>query len=505
MKTEIMRLDWISKRFDNNPILKHVNLTLYAGEIHGLIGLNGVGKSTLLQIVSGRLSPDSGQIWFQGKPVQFSGPASANEQGIYMIGSEPMVIPQLDLAENIFPEANGRHLVFHSAELHRRTQTLLETFGLEKRLKPTTPGHQLTTLDRQIVRVLCAAAGNAKLLAIDEPFSVLDTTETTLFAQILIKARELGMTIFFTSHSFHNVSALADRISILRAGTCAKTLDNPGDLQALLELATPIINGGLPTAPPSEKNRETAAPEVADGPVVFQADAPRFPGLLAPLQFRLRAGEILGIVNIGPTRISVCETLFGLHGPCPGEYAVRGTPVTLDAPDAAIRAGIGCVSDHAPLVPQLTCTQNVSLPHLKRLYPNQLIASSLEQYISEQYLDFLALGPEQTLNMRPSGLSTGMQKRLALARWFSVPFWVLMLSEPYKNLDAKGRADLTSILRLKAAEGTVIMMESSNLDDFPELCTRLLVINDHRILGELTSPEEITTQNIFAMILADLH
>ena len=501
MKAEILRLDWISKAFDHTVILNYVNAVFYAKEIHALMGLNGVGKSTLLQIITGQTAPDSGRIWFQNTPVHFTDTFDANALGIYKLETVPEVVPQLDLAENIALRMHGkRQAFFNSAEAHRYAEKLLDEFALTDTLSPTLPGHQMTVLDRQIVNVLVAVANQARLLAIDEPFSVLDENESRAFKKVLLHAKACGITILLTSHSFQMVYDIADRISILRAGCCAATLTNSHNMQELLSLAMPIINGEKMSGQPERiESRST----FAGGEEVFCVEAQQIPRLLSPLHFRVCAGEILGIVNMGATRASVCESLFGLFGRCGGSFKVCGKPVVLSAPSAAIDAGIGCASDsdqYQNLVPQFTYTQNITLPFLHRLFPFHRILPALEHCMAEQYQRFLSLGEGRTLDSFASYLSAGMQKRLSLARWFSMPCRLLMLNEPFKNLDPQGCVELTKILQEKAKAGTAFILEFSSFNTLLDLCDRVLVVNNNHVLGMLEAPH-ISPQKILSMLV----
>lgn len=503
MKSEILRLDWISKGFDHNPLLNYVNLTIYAGEIHALMGLNGVGKSTLMQIITGQILPDDGLIWVQGTAVRFSDTFAANAFGIYKLETVPEVVPQLDLAKNIALRLHKRRQIFfNSAEAHRYAKKLLEEFCLTDVLSTTLPGHQMTTLDRQIVSVLFAVASQAKLIAVDEPFSVLDENETAKFKQVLLRARSRGIAILFTSHSFDAIYDIADRISILRAGCCAATIANPHNMQDLLDITVPIING--------EKIGEHVTPIepqniTAKGEEAFHIDAQHVPGFSTPIHFRVCAGEMFGIVNMGPSRVSVCESLFGLFGRCTGLFRVGGKMISLSTPATAINAGIGCVSDsdqYQNLVPQFTYTQNITLPHLQKLFPSHFIFPALEHCVAEQYQGFLNLQDGRTLSSTAQHLSAGMQKRLSLARWFSMSCRVLMINEPFKNLDPQGCAELTTILRQKAEEGTALILEFSSFNTLLTLCTQVLIVNNNRVIGMLEAPF-ITPQKILSMLVAD--
>ena len=500
MKQEYLRLDWIAKAFDGIPILRYINLNLYRGEVHALMGANGVGKSTLLRIVSGQLAPDSGSFYFCDQPVTSFSLISARERGIYTVENNPKVVPQFDLSGNVAIQLRSeqKKRLYNQTAIRNHTRFLIRDLGLEGILRDDLSGYKMSVLERQCLHILCAAANRARVLVLDEPFSTLDVREAAVLKELLLRLRERGMSVLLASHSLADVSELADRVSVLRAGCCAATFENPHDAGRLNTLFLQyIMNAGEQPAAPASAGH-------AMGREVFRAERCKVPGLRAPLTFNVRAGEILGIISFGAFRVSVCEKIFGLGGHCAGSFLVEGRPTVLKTPADALRAGIGFVSDdsdYQKLFPNLLIYQNITLPHLRKLFARHIPTSRVERYLACLFQDFLLLNKHE-LSLPARHLSRGMQKRLSLARWFCVPHKLLMLNEPVMGLDAAGQAQMKEMIRKRSGEGAAFILESSDFDILTMLCDRILLINNNQVVGVLTGPN-ITQQSILSAMLSD--
>jgi len=500
LKREALRLDWIVKSFQGKSVLKYINFQLYVGEIHVIMGVNGVGKSTLLRIIAGELAPDEGRIWVREREIHLESAAAAMDAGIYKIDNCPEIVGQFDLAGNIaMLRRRGRQRgLFNDAAIHRDAARLIAHWGLEEILEPGEPGYRLSRLKRQLTHILCALADEPQILVIDEPFSVLDAFECAALKDLLRRAQAAGVSVLLVSHSLPDTFELADRVSVLRNGCCAATFENPKVLEQLNLLVMRHMAAEVEPALAPRPEKRAGTEEV------FRVEDYHLAGLRTPLSFQIRKGEILGIISFGAFRTSVCEGLFGLSGPCGGSCWVEGQPVTLGTPRAAMRAGIGMVGESekwAGIVPQLSCRQNITLPFLEKLFPLRIPTSRVEQYIVREFQDFLLLKPEQ-FDGRVYDLSSGMQKRLMLTRWLCLPHRLLMLSEPTSSLDAKGCQDLRRILLDRAREGTSFILEFSHYDQMISLCDRILLLNDNCVLGELSAPDT-SWEAILSRVLSD--
>lgn len=500
MKQEFLRLDWIAKSFDGIPILRYINLNLYQGEIHALMGANGVGKSTLLNIVSGQLAPDSGNFYVCDRLVSSFSLISAREHGIYTVENNPKIVPQFDLAGNVAIQLQSeqKKWIYNQAALRNHTRFLIQDLALEDILCDDLSGYKMSVLERQCLHILCAAANHARILVLDEPFSTLDVWEAIALKKLLLRLRERGISILLASHSFADVSELADRVSILRAGCCAATFENPHNAS---QLNTMVIQYMMNA---DERPDSPASASHVTEREIFRAERCMIPGLCVPLTFNVRAGEIFGIISFGAFCISVCEKIFGLEGHCTGSFLVEGRPAVLKTPTDALRAGIGFMSDDSHYqkpFPNLLIYQNITLPHLRRLFSLHIPVARVERYLAGLYQDFLLLNRHE-ISLSARHLSRGMQKRLSLARWFCVPHKLLMLNEPAMGLDAAGQAQLKEMVRKRSAEGAAFILESSSFDILTALCDRILLINNNQVMGVLNGPH-ITQQSILSAMLSD--
>lgn len=500
MKQEFLRLDWIAKAFDGIPILRYINLNLYKGEIHALMGANGVGKSTLLRIVSGQLAPDSGNFYFCDQLISSFSLISARERGIYTVENNPEVVPQFDLSGNVAIQLRKeqKKRLYDQAAMRSYTRLMIRELALEDILREDLSGYKMSVLEKQCLHILCAVANEARVLVLDEPFSTLDAWEAMALKKLLLRLRGQGISILLASHSFADVNELADRVTILRAGCCAATFENPHDISRLNTLVLQYMMNANDQPGVSRYASHVTEREV------FRAERCRIPGLHTPLTFNVRAGEILGIVSFGAFRISICERIFGLGSRCTGSFLVDGKPTVLKSPPDALRAGIGFMSDdsnYQKLIPSLLIYQNITLPYLKRLFVFHVPVPRVERYLAGQFRKFLLLS-KQELSLPARHLSRGMQKRLSLARWFCMPHKLLMLNEPIMGLDAAGQVQLREMIQKRSAEGTAFILESSSFDILTMLCDRILLINNNQVLGTLTAPH-ITQQSILSAMLSN--
>lgn len=499
MKQEVLRLDWITKSFDGVSVLQYANFNLYAGEIHALMGSNGVGKSTLMRIITGKYPPDSGRIFLNDALVEDLDTLSARSYGVYNIESNPDIVPQFDLTGNVAMQLRQEKepALYDEAGMRAFTRHMIAALELQDILRDDLSGFAMSILEKQCLQILCAVANGARILVADEPFSTLDTLEAIALKKLLLRVRLRGIAILLASHSTTDVAQLADRVTVLRAGSCAATFDNPHTYERLNRLIIQHMLGGNGISPAVHSSNVT-------GREIFRADDCNLADLHTPVSFNVRAGEVLGIVSFGAFRTSICESLFGLGRRCTGSFHMDGKPVSLGTPKAAMQAGIGFMSDDdesQKIVPQFSIDQNITLPFLNRLFPSRIPAPHVEQHIAKQFQDFLLLD-ENDLSRPARYLSRGMQKRLALARWFCIPRRLLMLSEPFKGLDAAGRQQLEQMISERTAQGAAFIIESSNYEAMLSLCDRVLLIRDNRMLGTLAAPN-ISKQSILSAVLSD--
>ena len=476
----------IRKSFSGVTVLRGVDFSLKAGEIHALVGHNGAGKSTLMKILSGVYLPDMGTISIDGQAVALSTPHQAQQLGVSIIYQEFNLFPNLTVEENVFigREPNQRGFV-RKSELRRATTLLLEQLGVS--LSPSATVNSLSVAQQQMVEIAKALSYNAKIVIMDEPTSALTENEVEALFQIIrgLKARGLG--VIFISHRLEEVLAICDRITVLRDG------QNAGELPVSEATPQKIVQMmvGRPISDLFQKTGSSRMDRVVLevrnlSRTATKQDASAIS--LRDVSLRINAGEILGIAGlVGSGRTELARAIFGADRRDRGEIWVDGKPVEIKFPQNAIDCGIGLVPEDRKLqalVLQLAVRENVSLASLDRLSKYGFVRRSAERRMVGGFIDALQIRtPSQ--DQRVVNLSGGNQQKVVLAKWLALEPKILLVDEPTRGVDIGAKAEVHSLLNQLAQRGVAIMMISSELPEVLGMSDRILVMRAGRIAGEL--------------------
>ena len=489
----VIRMEHIHKSFGGVHALNDVQMDVYAGEVHALLGENGAGKSTLIKTMTGVHEPDSGEIFLYGERVTFSGPREAQQQGIGAIYQEPSLFPDLDIAENIMagrqPTRGGR---IDWGEMYRTARELLEQLGVE--LSPRTKARNLSVAQQQTVEIARALSLDAQLLIMDEPTSSLTVTEVEELFRIIRQLREAGTAIIFISHRLEELFAVADRVTILRDGQYVATRDM--DEVKTEDLIQMMVGRQVDDLFPKEP-----APV---GDAVLQVRNLTAPGKFEDVSFDLHEGEILGLAGlIGAGRTDVARALFGIQAIQAGTIRVDGEEVTIGNPREAMNLGLSFVPEdrqHHGLVLPMSIAANVTLPILPRF--------ATAGWLHEAEARKVAASAAERLDVRSAGirqkareLSGGNQQKVVLAKWLETEPRILILDEPTRGIDVGTKAAVHRLMSDLANEGVAILMISSELPEVLGMSDRILVMREGRVTGAFTR-EEATQEKIMALATA---
>ncbi len=480
-QTPIIQMRNISKAFGGVQALKGVQLTVYSGEVHAILGENGAGKSTLIKTITGVYRPDSGEIEFDGELVHFNNPREAQQRGIAAIYQEPSLFPDLSIAENILvgrqPVQGGR---ISWRQMNRTASELLER--LHVKLNPRTKARNLSVAQQQMVEIARALSVNAKVLIMDEPTSSLTSNEVEDLFRITRKLREEGTAVLFISHRLEELFALADRVTTLRDGEYVDT--RPLTNVTTDELIQMMVGRKLDDLFPKQ--------EVERGEAVLEVENLSLNGAFQDVSFTLHAGEILGMSGlVGAGRTDVACSIFGVKPAASGRIIVRGEQVTIATPQKAMSLGISYVPEdrkqHGLVLP-MSIGDNITLPVIKQfaaygwLRPKREKAAATE---ASQKLEVKATGIEQ----KAQELSGGNQQKVVLAKWLNTHPRILILDEPTRGIDVGTKAAVHRLMSSLAAQGIAILMISSELPEILGMSDRILVMREGRITGEFTRSE----------------
>lgn len=488
MTTPVLEIHEISKRFDATQALDQVSLTLYPGQIHALLGENGAGKSTLIKIMTGIYQPDQGAMLLDGQPIQVKNSAQAQLHGIAAIYQEPMVFPDLNVAENIFiGHQQGRGTFVNWRKMYQDAEQILSSLGVHLDVRSQARG--LTLAAQQTVEIAKALSLQTRVLIMDEPTASLSVHEVERLFKLARTLRDQGVAILFISHRLEEIFEIADQITILRDGKL------------------------ISSAPVNEVTTESAIRDMVGremGSFFVKDDSKRDDlllsvrgltkhGVFSDINFDIHHGEVLGFAGlVGSGRTDVALALFGIAPADEGEIVYDGQPITVHTPDQATRLGIAYVPEDRRefgLVMPMSIAANISLPMLKR-YLNRLgiVDQRKEDVTAEKYRERFSIRAD-SVRLIANKLSGGNQQKVVLSKWLNTEPRLLILDEPTRGIDVGAKAEVHQIVNELAAQGLGILLISSDLPEVLAMSDRVLVMREGRQMG-IFSREEANQETV---------
>ncbi|QYM79149.1 sugar ABC transporter ATP-binding protein [Horticoccus luteus] len=472
----------VTKTFGGVTALADVSLALNRGECHGLMGENGAGKSTLGKILAGIHPPDSGEVLIDGHSHRFHSPRHALQAGVAMVHQELAFCPDLSVAENLslgrYPRRAAGLLLDHAA-MHQRAEKLLAAIGVH--LDVSRPMRELSTAQEQLVQIAAAIGTHPRILVFDEPTSSLSATDAESLFVLIEDLKKRGLTIIYVSHRMPELFRLCDRLSVLRDGRYVGTLAQAEMTHdAVVQL---MIGRRLTDYFPAHVN----APA---GPLVLSVRDLASPGKFQNVSFDVRAGEIVGFAGlVGSGRSEIAQAIFGLDRRATGRLTLDGQPLPLGSVTASLAAGLGLVPEDRKrqgCVLALPCRANISLAILDRLRRlGGLLDRAREKAVATDYFSRLHI-KAASLDAPVNSLSGGNQQKIVIAKWLARGGRLLIVDEPTRGVDVGAKAAIHELIDELAREGLAVMLISSELPEVINLSSRVLVMRDGRLVGELT-------------------
>lgn len=475
----LLEVQGITKRFPGTLALDSVDLRVGYGEVVAVIGENGAGKSTLMNILAGVLLPDEGTIHLDGQIHQFTSVKQAHAAGIALIHQELSLLPNLSVAANLYlGREPARAGWINKRTLRTQALRYLERVGLK--CDPQTLVAELPIGQRQLVEVARALASNARLLIMDEPTSSLAEEEAEVLFDVIRELQERGVSVLYVSHRLREVMSIADRVVVLRDGQVTGRLAQESVTRD--EMVRCMIGRNVSRIYTRKRNEP--------GPVVMRAERLVTRNTKKrSLSFCLREGEIVGLAGlVGSGRTELLRILFGVDMPKSGLVTVAGRPVELKSPRHSIAAGIALVPEDRAmqgLILEMSTQPNLSLGALYRHYLGwKLLDRTWENDVTKKMVSQLNIQGVQA--SKPTRhLSGGNQQKVVLGKWLTLHPHVLLLDEPTRGIDVGAKQETYKAIDELAASGMAILLVSSESDEIIALSDRVLVMQDHTIVGEL--------------------
>ncbi|KAE9529131.1 sugar ABC transporter ATP-binding protein [Testudinibacter aquarius] len=489
----ILTLNGINKSFGAFKALKDMRLTIMRGRVHTLLGENGAGKSTLMKILTGVYSADSGEMSLNGEKYSPSFPQDAVAAGLSIVFQELSLVNNLTVAQNIYANHEPSRFGFiNDRKIEKQATTLIRSLGLP--INAATKVGDLSIAQRQLVEIAKALSRNADIVILDEPTSSLSDSEAEILFSIIEKLTTDGKAIIYISHRMEEIMRLSDDITIMRDGeyiqTLAKTETTIDQLIALMvgrrmdQIYPPKLS--VKFIPTNENILEVSHLSVA--------------GKVNDVNFQVKAGEILGFFGlVGAGRSDVMKALFGML-PHSGEIKLHNKSIPIKNASIAINHGIGFVTENRKeegLVLLASLRHNITmaaLPHFTTT--GGLMNMSKEKKQTDKAIEQLAIRAYSG-EIAANTLSGGNQQKVVLAKWLATKPKILILDEPTRGVDVGAKFEIYSIIRELSANGTAILLVSSELPELLGLSDRIIVMAGKSIQATANTTE-LNPQRIMA-------
>jgi len=473
----ILEARGIAKAFGPVEVLTDISLELRPGEVHAIIGENGAGKSTLMKLLSGHLEPTRGEILIDGQPLVFAGPVDAEHRGVVLVHQEILLAQHLTVAQNIFMGRElSKGIMVDDKAMNAQAAEAVRSLGLD--VDPRTVVSRLSIAKRQLVQIARALQVPHRVVIFDEPTASLTPVETDALLAVIRDLRAKGVAVLYISHRLPEVSAIADRITVLRDGKLITTA-RAADLQPV-DMARLMVGRDMAKLYP-------ALPEIKGQGIALDVKNFTVPGYASDASFALRQGEILGFAGlIGAGRTELLEGITGLR-PGHGSVALNGAPVRFASVRDSIKAGIVYLSEDRKgkgLLLAQNLRINLTLAALKRFVQFSLInrrqeRDQLDSAITE--FDIRTKRRDQLAGQ----LSGGNQQKLLLAKMMLLNPGIVIIDEPTRGIDIGTKQQIYRFIADLAESGKSVIVISSEMQELIGVCHRILVMRSGRIVGEV--------------------
>ncbi len=483
----ILTMRGILKLFPGTIALNNVDFTLRKGEIHALMGENGAGKSTLIKVLTGVYEKDDGSIWVEGsdREAHIHSPQDAQNLGISTVYQEITLCPNLTVAENMFIGRTNKGTV-HWKEYERRADEILNNLGIPARAKQQLGSCSLAV--QQMVAIGRAVDMQCKVLILDEPTSSLDDKEVEMLFKLMRDLKSRGVGIVFVTHFLEQVYEVCDRITVLRNGE----LVGEYEIQDLpqVELVAKMMGKDLNDLADLEQIGQKST---GSGEVVYQAS-----GLASsesrPFDFRICKGEVNGFTGLlGSGRSESVRAIFGADRVTGGKVRVKGKDVKISSPRDAMKNGIGYLPEDRKrdgIIADLSVRENIILAlQVMKGFFHPMSKAQMKEF-ADEYIETLQI-KTASQDTPIKSLSGGNQQKVILARWLLTHPDYLILDEPTRGIDVGTKLEIQKLVLKLAEENMSVTFISSEIEEMLRTCSRLIVMRDRKIVGELAG-EQLT-------------
>lgn len=497
MEQEILKIEHITKRFNGISVLNDISFSVKKGEIHGLMGENGAGKSTFIKILTGIYEKDEGKILFENKECHFHNALDAQHAGISTIYQELNMIPYLSVSENIFLGRYPKNsLGIDWSTMDQSAQRMIDDLGIDIQVKNKL--NEYGTAKQQIISIIRAISLDASIIVMDEPTSSLDAHEVEILFGIMDKLKDQGITILFVSHRLSEIYAKCDRLTILKDGGYEGTYE----IKEISELE--LVKKMIGNRSPEIKNKKNAR-DLSKKETVLEVQNMKRAPYVNDISFHVRRGEVLGLAGLlGSGRTELVRLIFGCDQKDSGDLFIEGKKENIKTPEDAVKKKLAFCTENRReegIFPFVSVKNNIAVCSLQELTKGLFINNAARTEMADGFIKKLRIktfSREQLIK----NLSGGNQQKVLLARWMATKPKLIILDEPTRGIDVGAKGEIEKIVRELSEEGISILYISSEIQELIRNCDRVMVLREGRVCGELTAGE-ITEMNVMRFIAAE--
>ncbi|WP_017569792.1 sugar ABC transporter ATP-binding protein [Nocardiopsis halotolerans] len=489
----VARVRDASKSYPGVRALDHADFEIRAGEVRALLGRNGAGKSTLIRLLSGVEAPDEGRIEIDGQPLDQGGIRQAASLGVGTVYQELSLVPELSAAENLYLGAwpKGRGRIDYGA-MRAGAEGVFAELGVD--IAPDVPVGELPLAKQQLVEIARAFRARPLLLILDEPTSALAASEAETVLEAVTRVASRGVGVIYVSHRLDEIRRVADNVTVMRDGAIVETVPVRG---ATTRHIVSLMLGH------AEEEKAPPRRATASGTPLLSVRDLTVPPKVDGVSFDLYPGEVLGLGGLmGSGRTELLRALSGF-APSQGAIEVDGTPVTRPSPRTMKGLGVGITPEDRKgegVVPLLGVSENMVMTWFGGAAKAGTVLPSRVSTIGRGLIDRLSIKAART-DTPIVNLSGGNQQKAVIGRWLHAGSRILLLDEPTRGVDVEAKAQIYGIVRELAEQGAAILFVSSELEELPLVCDRVLTLRGGRLQGEFTG-DDITLDNIMAAAMA---
>lgn len=473
----IISLKNVHKSFGGVSVLNGVDFDLQKGSVHALVGQNGAGKSTMMKILTGVYTCDSGAIYIDGSKVKMNSYSDAVSHGISLIFQELSLIPTLTVAENIFLNREILEGPFlDKKSMERKAHELLQSLDIDVDVHSRVEDLDVGVC--QMIEITKALSVNAKVLILDEPTASLSEKETAHLFTLINSLKQRGVSMIYISHRMAEIFKICDTITVLRNGSIVTT--KPTRDYSLTGLIEDMI--GRKTAALTTADEELASK--CTGRPLMTVEHLNCGSRLKDVSFELREGEVLGLAGLmGSGRTEVVESLFGLNKDASGQVTINGQPYEIKGVRHAIDSGLALIPEdrrREGLVLMHSVEENLIVPIFDKLKRGLLLESKKVADIAERSISDMAI-KTHSRKTPAFNLSGGNQQKIVVGKWLNSAPSVLLLDEPTAGVDVGSKREIIDKVRDFVGENRAAIFISSDILELISACDRFIVFYDGKV------------------------